>query len=292
MIDKLFSVSVAEDDLQRMIKSINHELSQCLPEGDPDSCDHKEMVRPVVHVGITCQNGTHASPSYVEKLYAVYKNSPPMENLTVTRKHRHSPFFPGELREGKEFFWQHTSVPVDFLGGYHGLTNRRMWSPFHIHLSGLIEAGFKSDPFNNRLELPYSPSGGKYVVDFERGEVHFTHERKTYKIRCRTADLNDMVTCNLLEDSSYRSLAKHYSSAGILFYSPHPILGEPVFLLGHMNYGSRCWCDFGGLKRFRCTNYLCLYRTVFLFSADCADGILSKPERQLPASALRRLLVC
>lgn len=249
MIEKLFSIPKAQGDLHRMMESINKELRQCAPNNEVESC--AEMMRPVVCVGITCQEGTRVSPCYVEKLYEEYKHGSLVSDLTVTREHCHPIHKANEPSKDTDFIWQLTALPINYLHGLHDLTNQRMWTSFPFHLLKAIEAEFRRDPFNNKLELSHSGSRGKYVLNFETGEVYSAHEKKTYRLRCTTSTVTSSITCNLLSGHTYKGLAKHYGAAGILFYSVQPITGEPVFLLGHMTYGCESWCDFGGLKKFR-----------------------------------------
>lgn len=249
----LFTIPVIYNELQKMIKIINQELLKCVPDSSAESSDKDDTIlRPVVCVSVTCIDGTQVSPCYVEKLYEMYRHNPPVKDLTVKREHTHPVFKNASLGERKEFVWQRTTLAMKYLSSrMDNLTNHRWWTPFPMHLLSAIEEGFKRDPFNNKLEIPYSKNGGKYVLNFETGEVYSNHDQALYRIRCVISDFDDMFTCDLLTGTSYKPFSKSFDAAGMLFYSAHPVTGEPVFLLGHMTYGSLSWCDFGGLKKFR-----------------------------------------
>ncbi len=249
MISKMREVPAIGADLKRIMDSINVELRKCsytITEQNP---------RPVVSIGISSSTRVpQVSMCYVEALVEEYQFRNPCGHISITVRREHREMEALRTKEpakGTKFVWQHTKLPMSLMQKFPDLTLSRLWSYFPFHIYELIEQEFRKNPFNSKLELPYSKSIGMCILDFQSGEMYSTSEKKVYKIRCTTTDVENFVTCRLLGDSSYRSLAKHYQGAGILFYTFHPIIQEPVFLLGHMTYSSRCWSDFGGLKNFR-----------------------------------------
>lgn len=231
--------------------SINEELRRCLRR-NPGSGDGTDP--PVVSVGISSATRLpQASICYVEALYEDYRFRPPFGQISIRREHREMETLrTKEPTKGSKFVWQHTRLPMSLMQKFPDLTLPRLWLCFPFQIHELIEREFKKNPFSEKFELPYSKSVGKCTLNFESGEMYSTSEKKVYKVRCTLTNVEHVLACRMLGDSSYRPLAKHYQGAGILFYAFHPIIQEPVFLLGHMTYSSRCWCDFGGLKSFRC----------------------------------------
>lgn len=253
MIEQMFSVPEIQDKLTKMVQAINQELlHRSASRGVAESSSSEK-----VSVLVTCLRGTCISPCYVERLYRMYRYHPPVDGLTVKRVH---PLLKDKQQqppgEGKEFVWQRSVLATKYLDSRHDLTRHKMWSHFPMHVVTVIEEGFRRNPFNTSLDVRYSVRGGKYVLNFETGEVYSTHEQQTYRLRCIVSRFDDLFECQHLTGSTYKPFSRKYDAAGILFYSPHPVTGEPVFLLGHMTYGSESWCDFGGLKKLR---YVCRF---------------------------------
>ena len=250
MVSKMCEVPAVWKDLKRIMDSINEEVLKCSYKTIQDSTD---MIRPVVSIGVSSSaTAPQVSMCYVEALYEEYRFRCPsvgQASISVRRQHNEMEAFrTREPAKGRKFVWQHTKLPMSLMQKFPDLTLPQLWSYFPFHIHDLIEQEFRKNPFNEQLELPYSRNMGNCTLNFESGEMHSTSKKKAYKIRCTTVDVESFLTCRMLEDSSYRSLAKHYKGAGILFYAFHPIIQEPVFLLGHMTYSSRCWSDFGGSK--------------------------------------------
>lgn len=246
MIDTMLSVSEIQTDLKRIMDDINEELHKHIPI-DPGSVDGD--MKGVCCIVITCRDGTRVSPCYVEKLYEEYSHRSPISELKLERKHLH--LYPNEGKEpsnGKLFVWQRTKIPLNVCK-FEDLTIGRLWTTFPFHVTSTIEEGFRNNPLNRKFELLNSRT--QYVFNFETGEMYSGHRNKMFRFRCTVSVIDDRITCKMLGSVSYKSLAKHYSAAGILFYSAHPITAEPVFLLGHMTYACESWCDFGGIKNFR-----------------------------------------
>lgn len=256
MVERLFSIPKVHAELQKMMDAIDQDLHVSVPGSGERSGDQEEdILRPVVCVLVTCLSGTHVSPCFVERLYEQYhrRRSSAREGLIVWREHTHPLFKAPQLAGGKEYIWQRSVLPMRYLHD-EDLTRRRMWSPLPPHLLNIVEEGFRTNPLDTQLEVPYSSKTGassKYVISFETGEMYSAHEKKRYRIRCAVFDVNALIGCSMLSDATYRPLGKKYNSAGVLFYSPHPETGGTVFLLGQMTYGYLSWCDFGGIKNFR-----------------------------------------
>ena len=250
MIERLFSNPTVYAELLNMTKAIDQELHRCDPSTQPPESD-TDALRPVVCVSVSCLRGTQVSPSFVEKLYEMYSRKPPVDDLVVKRKHTNSIFKTWWLSKDKEYTWQRSVLATKYLHSVQELANNRLWSSFPMHLLDAIEDGFKRDPFDTNLEVVYSRHAGKYVLNFETGEMYSTHDKTAYRIRCIVSRFDDLLECSILTGTTYKPFAKKYNAAGILFYSAHPVTGEPVFLLGRMTYGCESWCDFGGIKSFR-----------------------------------------
>ena len=256
MISKMSEAPMVEKDLKRIMDIMNEELRKSSYRAMSD------LDPPVLSVGIySSPKVPQASMCYVEALYEEYKlRHPPagigQVHLYVGRKHGDmAALWTRKPAKGRKFVWQYTKLPMSLMQKFPDLTLPRLWSYFPHQVYDIIEQEFRKNPFNKKLELPYSKSVGQCTLDFESGEMFSTSEKKIYKVRCTTTDEENFLTCRMLGDSSYRSLGKHYQGAGILFYAFHPIIQEPVFLLGHMTYSTRCWCDFGGLKNFRYSKF-------------------------------------
>lgn len=283
------SLPSVQTDLQGMIQGIDLELHKYVPSApqvpvvmespaqdvpeqgsvelnrDKGPCDQLERngdtVRPVVRVAITCQDGTRVSPCYVEWLYDEYSRRQlpsPVGNLVTTRRHCHAHTNGSDLRrdQGRLLVWQHTKLATSYLGGVEQLVSDRLWTMFPFHTICLIEKAFNSNPFNEALKLPaYSArksEAEEYVLNFVTGRMHrTTGSNKVYRVRCTVSKINDRLACRMLENITYKDAARNYGAAGVLFYSAHPSTGEPMFLLGHIVYACRTWCDFGGIKKFR-----------------------------------------
>ena len=255
MIEKLFGVPTAQNYLATVIKSINEELEERgrLEALATPGEDTRSPERWTLCVGISCLKGTQTSPCFVEKLYEMYRFRPPIENLTVKREHKNAFSFPKHKNPSKDkrFLWQHTMLSVKYLHGLKDLSIPKLWQPFPFHMLSVIEEHFIQNPLSQQLEIRYSQDGGTYSLNFETGEMYDSHEKKMYRFRCVAVSIDNRLSCRMLEDSTYKRAVKGYGAAGILFYAFHPITGETVFLLGHMTYSSRSWCDFGGFKSFR-----------------------------------------
>lgn len=255
MISKFSALPAVAEDLKRMMDSINEKVRLCwgtYSSGNSSNSGQEcDIPRPVVSVGIASAK-SRISMCYVEALYEEYQFRPPCGKISVRREHREMEALrTKEPAKGTKFVWQHTRLPLSLMQTFPDLTMSRLWQFFPCHIYDLIEHEFRENPFNEKLELPYNKSLGNCVLNFESGEMYSINEKKVYKIRCTTSNVENFLTCRVLGDSSYRSLKKHYQGAGILFYTFHPVIQEPVFLLGHMTYSTRSWCDFGGLKNFR-----------------------------------------
>ncbi len=263
MIEELFSVPSARTELEKLVGCIDKELNTkaeklkaVTAQGEVEEDTAKSMA--TVRVGISCLNGTQVSPCFVEKLWEMYTYySRSSARCTFVHRHHRDAFpspksskqKPGD--DGFYYVWQHSRLPTNYLEGPRDLLNKRMWVALPMHLLAKVEEDFLRDPFNEKLEIRYSKGGGMYVINFQTGEMYSKHEAKSYRICCTTASNVTSIECQMLTGTSYKSVTKHYQGAGVLFYAVHPKIGEPVFLLGHMTYGSRSWCDFGGLKKFR-----------------------------------------
>lgn len=244
MVEKICSISEVQADMKRIMDDISKEL---LKHKD-NVCVGEEVDRVVCSIGITCRDGTRVSPCYVERLYEEYLHRAPIGELTVKREHQHiSPYVSREPSKGRLFIWQRTKIPLNVCK-FEDFTVERLWSAFPFHMTATIEESFKRDPFNRNLKL--MNGGSQCVFNFETGEMFSEHRNKMFRFRCTVSIIEARITCKLLGHASYKSVVKHYDAAGILFYSTHPVTVEPVFLLGHMTYGSESWCDFGGLKHF------------------------------------------
>ena len=277
------SLPSVQTDLQEIMEGIDQELDKYVPQetvveppvqsvpdqgsAEPEvSCDKlerdRDIVYPVVRVAITCQDGTRMSPCYVEWLYDQYSHHrPPIGNLVITRKHchAHTTISDASKKQGKLLVWQHTKLAMSYLGGVEQLVGGRLWTMFPFHTICLIEKEYNRNPFNEALKLPpysaHKSDGEYYILNFVTGQMHSTKtSKKVYRVRCTISKIDDRLSCRMLENITYKDAARNYGAAGVLFYSAHPNTGEPMFLLGHINYACKTWCDFGGIKRFRYCN--------------------------------------
>lgn len=224
--------------------------------GDEDSPGDVATLQPSpevcsICVCICCSTGTHVSPSCVERLYEVYTNTPtPSGQLVVRREHKQATAWAMKQIKHNNLLWQRTKMPVKYFRSVKELTYERMWRPLPVDLLPLIEEQFQRDPFNIMCKLHQGKNN--HELNFVTGEIYSIHEMKTYRLRCTLVrTIQDCISCSMLNGAPYKSKARHYGAAGILFYAYHTITGEPVFLLGHMTYSCESWCDFGGLKSFR-----------------------------------------
>lgn len=204
-----------------------------------------------MQVCVCCSTGICVSVSCVERLYEVYTTEKPV-GLTVEREHKRGTTWAKKQWDHKNLLWQCTKLPVTYFRSVKELTDERMWNSFPLDLSHLIEEQFQRDPFNSMCEVQQEKSMNTYKLNFETGEVYSSHEMKTYQLCCVcVCSIQDQISCSMMDLAAYKSMTRHYGAAGILFYTFHPITGEPVFLLGHMTYSCESWCDFGGLKSYR-----------------------------------------
>ena len=206
-----------------------------------------------LRVCISCSTGTVVSPSCVEWLYQEYTARPHLSGgLMVKREHQQATAWARTQRKHGTMLWQYTNTPAKYLHKVDELTDERLWRPFPIFLVSLIEEQFQQNPFNRVCKINKVNDAYTHMLNFETGEVHIIREKETFCLRCISVrSVEDQITCSMLDKTSYKAASKCYGAAGILFYTFHPLTGEPVFLLGHMNYACRSWCDFGGLKSFR-----------------------------------------
>ena len=205
-------------------------------------------------VCICCSTGTHISPCCVERLHEVYSRRPlVLSNLVVRRQHRRAEVWAREMRGRHNLVWQQTLMPIKYFRNPAELRNDRMWGTVPLEILPLIEEEFQKDPLNSACKLGKDGAKCSHQVDFVAGELYSHRDMKTYRLRCVIRDIETKVECRMLDGPSYKTIGRRYGAAGVLFYSTHPITGEAIFLLGHMNYSTESWCDFGGLKSFRYT---------------------------------------
>ena len=210
----------------------------------PDVCS--------MQVCVCCSTGTHMSLCCVERLYEEYTTmNTPCGGLVVMRVHKQATAWARKQRDHNNLLWQYTKLPVKYFRCVQELTEERMWNPFPMHFSFLIEEQFQRDPFNTICVIHQEKSRNTHTLNFGTGEVYSTCEKKTYRLRCICMrSIQCHISCAMLNTASYKSISRHYKAAGILFYTFHPVTGETVFLLGHMTYSCESWCDFGGLKSY------------------------------------------
>ena len=252
MIEWLFSHYEAEVLLDSMSSTINEALkkkqsSTVFSANRSTSPSEKHAVRTTLLVAVACQNGAQHSVCLVERLYEKYSFEsvlePEGDGVKVAVKRKHCEATKGEWLDTKEPVWQHSKFPVKhLLKSPKDLVMPSVWSNLPLESAQQVETRFRQDPLSTDLDI------GDHIIDFERGVLMNKKSQEEFRIRSTIAHFEDKVRSSWLDDVDYRTLHKSYNSAGILFYSVHPRTGEPVFLLGHMTYGSMCWCDFGGLK--------------------------------------------
>ena len=261
MIEWLFSHYEAHLLLDSMLSTISEAVkkefeSSALPSSLSTSNEEGSTSLNVktLQVAVTCQNGAQHSVCFVEKLYEKCLLDSPLElegGVKVDVKRRHIEATRGEWLSTKNAVWQHSRFPVKHLVNHsRDLVTNQVWSNFPLESAQQIEAGFLKDPFATDLDV------GKHIINFERGVLLNKRSQEEFKIRSTVPSMEGKVQSSWLDDVEYRAFHKSYCSAGILFYSVHPQTGEAVFLLGHMTYGCMSWCDFGGLKGFRCVYYI------------------------------------
>ena len=233
MIDWLFSQPEAQRHLATMTTKINDAIKRQRKE----AADGREMPDKIC-VGVVCENGTHLSPCFVERLYELYHYEPPCGRVSVMREHRD--ILKGEWGRHKDFVWQRTHLPHKLIDLRDALQNE-MWVNFPRETNTRLEKAFQMNPFSNGVEVEGS------VVDFEGATMYNRTKRKEFWIRCTMVSHSGVLGWSLGHDA-YMSTAKSYHAAGILPYSVHPKTGEAVFLIGRITYAFENWCDFGGLK--------------------------------------------
>lgn len=233
-------------EVQSFIKTVKDYIDTQLGQV-MEPMDHRRL-----HVCVCCSTGTHLSPCCVERLYELYSNKPQLvSDLVVHRQHVHGEKWAKRMRERHNLVWQRTQMAVKYFISPEELTNERMWQTVPLAILPLIEEEFQKDPFNSACRVGRSGERHSYQVNFVTGELYSHSDMKVYRLRCVIRDIDTRVECGMLDGPSYKNVARHYGAAGVLFYSTHPATGEPIFLLGHMNYSTESWCDFGGLKSFR-----------------------------------------
>ena len=191
-----------------------------------------------VRIGVVCSDGALLGPCFVEKLYEHFSWENAYEGLKVTRYHWDA--FSAAWGWGPGTVWQqkYVSKPKNVSDELDDM--ERLWVNFQPEQSDRIERAFAEDPYA-------AMALGDDVIDFESGVVFKKRTKRTHRIRCVKLD-NSRVICYPLTNKAYKRMVGSYSAAGILPYAPHPHTGEPLFLLGHLNYGYNDWSDFGGLK--------------------------------------------
>ncbi len=193
---------------------------------------------------VSCSNGHHYSPCFVEKLREIYENDKTLKKqLFIKTEHRDL------LRTTKkDFVWYHSKIPSLYVQHVEMLTNNRLWVPFDEKMNYHLEQTFQEDPYCSIVP------NATDVVDFAYGSLYNKQKRKSFSIRStvlKAEERRSAVKCRLVGDVVYRAVVKGYDAAGILFYSVHPQTGEALFLLGQLTYNGLTWCDFGGLKHFK-----------------------------------------
>ena len=256
MIDWLFSTPGALRRLRSMITQINSPIEGALKQSTCTSSEGPGMptaspaqaVRRIVRVGVVCDTGAQMSPCFVEKLYEHYTSaskSPPRNGLEVRKYHWDA--FRGSWGRNRNFVWQHRVLPIRHKkGDVGGISRDRLWFDFPAAVGAVLEEEFQKNPHSRDFKC------GDETFSFETGLMYDRNSGNTFRIRCVTSSTSQIpgptVNCWFLSGHSYLETAKTYRSAGILPYSVHPRTGEAVFLVGKITYGSRDWCDFGGLK--------------------------------------------
>ena len=203
-----------------------------------------------VRVGVACREGATLSPSFVEKLHEWFMWDGKTKDLLNSVQRFHYDVFSGHwgARPDRGFKWQKSLRP------YH--SNRRVasinfpakkdtWIGFPAAVSNKIEDAFREDPFSANVTIEGD------TINFTEGTIYVSSAEMSYQIRSAILFDKTAVPCEVLYNKSYKVLAASYNSAGILPYSIHPLSGEPVLLLGRINYACENWCDFGGLHSFR-----------------------------------------
>ena len=228
MIEWMFSQTEALTQLKMMVSESERLIKQAQRAGE-------ERVR----IGVVCSDGALLSPCFVEKLYEHLFELGMNEGLRVTRYHWDA--FSAAWGWGPGTVWQqkYVSKPRSVADELDDM--ERLWVYFQPDQSERIERAFVQDPFAVGVAL------GDDTIDFETGVIFKKRTKRTHRIRCVRVD-NSRVECYQLTNKTYKRIIGSYSAAGILPYAPHPHTGDPLFLLGHLNYGYNDWSDFGGLK--------------------------------------------
>lgn len=228
MIEWMFSQTEALTQLKMMVSESERLIKQAQRAGE-------ERVR----IGVVCSDGALLSPCFVEKLYEHLFELGMNEGLRVTRYHWDA--FSAAWGWGPGTVWQqkYVSKPRSVADELDDM--ERLWVNFQPDQSERIERAFVQDPFAVGVAL------GDDTIDFETGVIFKKRTKRTHRIRCVRVD-NSRVVCYQLTNKTYKRIIGSYSAAGILPYAPHPHTGDPLFLLGHLNYGYNDWSDFGGLK--------------------------------------------
>ena len=254
MIDWLFSVPGARRRLRSMITQIDsliegdakQSTSGEVPQGTDASANPAQPVRRI-RVGVVCDTGAQLSPCFVEKLYQHYtpKRSSSRKGLEVGKYHWDA--FRGSWGRNRNFVWQHRALPVRYKkGDAGGISRDHLWLNFPATVGAVLEEEFQKNPHCRDFEY------GDEIFSFETGLMYDKNSENRFRIRCVASSQppagGPTVNCRFLSSHSYLEAARTYRSAGILPYSVHPRTGEAVFLIGKITYGSRDWCDFGGLK--------------------------------------------
>ncbi len=243
-------------DVQSFLKSVTDFIDSKLLEVGikDDSTDSNTGGLPIgekndskLSVCIYCStSGTSVSACCVELLYQVYSQERHFTNFAVEKHHEYATIWAKDMKKKCNLVWQCTLLPAKYYRSAEELQHDRMWGAIPGAIEDHIEEEFQKDPFNFDCLI------SNYQVNFEFGEIYSKHDSKTYRLRCVERDLDSRVECHMVDEPSYKKAARHFGAAGVLCYSAHPVTNEVVFLLGHINYSTRTWCDFGGLKSFRC----------------------------------------
>lgn len=290
MIDWLFSHSSAQEQLDLMISEINRKFQRLLPAQDQNKVERDQshlflqpspstlpnssttivslneahgmcgnspspLEKTQLLVGITCHNGVHHSPCFVEKLRETYQQDRTYNKLLVIQT-QHWDISSKSNGKNQHFVWQRTKIPTKYVRDIQVFTNARVWISLDAQDSIVCEHAFLQDPYCSVLPDKLN------VVDFESGALFDKAKGKSYLVRSTNIqhgllkNRTPPVSCRFVGDEAYKKAVKRYDAAGILFYSVHPVTGEAVFLLGHMTYSCESWCDFGGLRNWR--RYSCL----------------------------------
>ena len=224
--------------------------SRALEVESDGSCVRPEKMERLC-VCVCCSTGAHVSVCCVERLWDVFSRQW-CGKVKVSRRHEQALTWDRIMAQQHNLVWQQSMLPVKYTQSLDRLREDRVWKTVPWTLSPLIEEEFQKDPLSSSRQVGGKPGGREsHLVNFEVGELYSHRDMKMYRLRCVLRDLTTRVDCRMVDGPTYNKMARGYGAAGVLFYSTHPVSREVVFLLGHMNYSSGCWCDFGGLKSFR-----------------------------------------